>query len=176
MIKPWFLNACLFISALALVGCGATQFTAKLPESLVLKPGEAIEFLPIENATGKTLELPADQIFNEYMTSLLRERKLLKMALDQPASLVLKAKLIEYEPGSAFGRWLLPGVGTTVCAVLAELLDKKTGALVGRMEARQTVSFGGLYSIGAEHYICRRAADDLISEIETRLGKKEASE
>lgn len=175
MIKRWFKNSCLSIFALALVGCGATQFAAKLPESLVFKPAEPIEFLPIENATGKTLEPPADQIFNEYMVKLLQERKLLA-APAQPAVLLFKSKLIEYEPGSAFGRWLLPGLGTTVCTVHAELLDKKTGALVGRMEARQTVSFGGAYSIGAEHYICRRAADDLISEIDSRLGKKEASQ
>ncbi len=174
MIKTSFRNASLFLSALVLVGCGATQFETKLPESWVLEPGEAIEFLPIENATGSALEVAAENIFNKHMTKLLQERKLLA-APDQPASVVLKSKLVEYERGSAVGRWLLPGVGTTVCTVHAELLDKKTGALVGRMEARQTVSFGGLYSIGAEYYICERAAEDLISEIDRRLGKKEAS-
>lgn len=172
MLKSCYQNACLLVVAQALVGCGATQFVAKMPDSLAVKPGELIELLPIENATGKTLEVPADKIFNEYMAKLLQERNLLA-ASAQPSSLVFKAKLVEYEPGNAFGRWLLPGVGTTVCTVHAELLDKKTGALAGRMEARQTVSFGGAYSIGADEYICKRAADDLIAEIDKRLGKKE---
>ncbi len=40
------------------------------------------------------------------------------------------------------------------------------------MESRQTVSFGGAYSIGADKYICERVADDLIDEIDKKLGKK----
>jgi hypothetical protein len=82
---------------------------------------------------------------------------------------VLKSKLIEYEPGNAFGRWLLPGLGTSVCTVDAEILEKGTGALVGRMQSRQTVSIGGAYSIGADTYICKRVADDLIKEIEKKV-------
>ena len=86
--------------------------------------------------------------------------------------MVLKTKLIEYEPGNAFGRWLLPGLGTTVCTMHAEILDKNTGALVGRMESRQTVSFGGAYSIGADQYICKRVADELMRDIDKKLGRK----
>ena len=139
---------------LFIVGCGATRFDTKLPDSFSLKEGQTIEFLPIENVTGKTLDPPADRIFDEYMGNLLKERKLLNLS-SQPALVVLKSKLTEYEAGNAFGRWLLPGLGTTVCTVDAELLDKTTGALIGRMQSRQTVSFGGAYSIGADNYILK---------------------
>jgi len=113
---------------------------------------------------------PADRIFDEYMGNLLKERKLLNLS-SQPALVVLKSKLTDYEAGNAFGRWLLPGLGTTVCTVDAELLDKTTGALIGRMQSRQTVSFGGAYSIGADNYICKRVADDLIREIDKKINK-----
>jgi hypothetical protein len=151
-----------------LAGCGATNLESKLPESFSLQPGQTIEFLPIENVTGKTLDPPADQIFNQYMSGLLKERKLLNVT-SEPAIVILKSKLIEYEPGNAFGRWLLPGLGTTVCTVDAEILEKGTGALVGRVQSRQTVSIGGAYSIGADTYICKRVADDLTKEIEKRV-------
>jgi len=167
-------NTIWLISFLFLVGCGAVQFSSQLPDSFVLKPGQTIEFVPIENVTGKTLEPPADQIFNEYMVELLKERKLLNV-FPHPAAFVLKTKLIEYEAGSAFGRWILPGLGTTVCTVDAELLDKKTGSLIGRMRSRQTVSAGGFYSIGADNYICKRAADDLIGEVDKKLNQPEQS-
>ncbi len=163
-------SALSLVSILVIVGCGATRFDTKLPDSFSLKQGQTIEFLPIENVTGKTLDPPADQIFNEYMGNLLKERKLLNLSA-QPAVVVLKSKLTEYEAGNAFGRWLLPGLGTTVCSVDAELLDKQTGALIGRMQSRQTVSFGGAYSIGADNYICKRVADDLIREIDKKVGK-----
>lgn len=151
-----------------LAGCGATNFDVKLPDTFSLQPGQMIEFLPIENVTGKPLEPPADKIFDEYMGGLLKDRKLLNLS-DQPATVILKSKLIEYEPGNAFGRWLLPGLGTTVCSVDAELLEKGSGALIGRMQSRQTVSIGGGYSIGADSYICKRVADDLIKEIDTKV-------
>lgn len=152
------------LAALFVGGCGATQFDSKLPESYGLQPGQTIEFPPVENVTGKSLDPPADQIFNEYMTELLKEKKLLQIS-GVSAAVVLKTKLIEYEPGSAFGRWLLPGLGTTICTVDAEILDKQTGALIGRLHSRQTVSFGGAYSIGADTYICKRVADELVGEI-----------
>jgi hypothetical protein len=166
------LKNCLFASVLGLflTGCGATSFDSKLPETYSLRAGQTIELPPIENVTGKTLDPPADQIFNEYMAGLLKERKLLNLA-STPAAVVLKTKLIEYEPGNAFGRWLLPGMGTTICTVDAELLDKQTGALIGRLNSRQTVSFGGAYSIGADTYICKRVADDLVAEIDKKVGK-----
>ncbi len=151
-----------------LTGCGATNIDVKLPATFSLQPGQTIEFLPVENVTGKTLDPPANRIYDEYMAELLRNRKLLNLS-GQPATVVLKSTLIEYEPGNAFGRWLLPGLGTTICTVVAELLEKETGALIGRMQSRQTVSIGGAYSIGADSYICKRVADDLIKEIDKKV-------
>ena len=169
-MEKWIRAAGGFVFALTVAGCGATNFESKLPDRLSLHPGQTIEFLPAENVTGKTLDPPADQIFNEYMAGLLRDRKLLNVS-PEPAVLVLKTKLIEYEPGNAFGRWLLPGLGTTVCTMHAEILDKNNGALVGRMESRQTVSFGGAYSIGADLYICKRVADELMRDIDKKLDR-----
>ncbi len=168
MFNAWLKNSCLFLCVLALTGCGAVSLDSQLPDSFVLKEGQTIEFLPVENVTGKTLEPPVDKIFDQHMANLLKDKKLLNTTA-QPAHFILKSKLIEYEPGNAFGRWLLPGIGTTVCTVHAELLDKKTGALIGRMESRQTVSVGGAYSIGAHTYICKRVADALMGEIDKKL-------
>jgi len=169
------IKRCFVMVALIMItGCGATDFQSKMPDSFQLRQGQTIEFPPIENSTGKALDPPADQIFNEYMAQLLRERQLLHTAATQPPTLILKTKLIEYEAGNAAARWVLPGLGTTICTVHAELLDKSNGALQGRMQARQTVSFGGAYSIGADTYICKRAADDLIKEIDKNMEKKSA--
>jgi hypothetical protein len=73
-----------------LAGCGATNFDSTLPGSFSLQPGQTIEFLPIENVTGKTLDPPADQIFNQYMSGLLKERKLLNVT-NEPATVILKS-------------------------------------------------------------------------------------
>jgi hypothetical protein len=164
-------NVLLF--SVVLLGCGATSFDDKLPESVTLPPGGKLELLPIENSTGHELTVRVDQIFNDYMMKRLREREILHTSVDQPATFVLKTKLIEYEEGSAAGRWLLPGLGTTICTVYAELLDKQTGAVKGSLTSRQTVSVGGLYSVGAENYICERCADEIVAKLDKDLlGKK----
>jgi hypothetical protein len=36
------------------------------------------------------------------------------------------------------------------------------------MHSRQTVSFGGAYSIGADIYICKRVADEIVAEIDKK--------
>ena len=157
-----------------IAGCGPAQFITQLPDHFVINTGQTIEYVPIENVTGKNLDLPSDEIFNEYMTEMLGERKLLSIS-SKPAAYVLKTELTEYSAGNALGRWLAPGIGTTVCAVNAELRDKRTGMLIGRMRSRQTVSAGGFYSIGADHYICQRAADDLIREIDGKINFEKGS-
>lgn len=169
-IKRKILLPCMVAALPWVPGCAASNFNSTLPQTFAIRQGQTIEFVPIENVTGNILDPPADQIFNEYMVGLLKERNLLNVA-PAPAAQVLKSKLIEYEPGNAFKRWLLPGYGSSVCAVHAELFDKATTALIGRIESRQTVSVGGGYSIGADTYICKRAADELVGEIEKRVAK-----
>lgn len=166
-----FKKVWLCLSILAVAGCGATQLTSGVPPSFVLQPKEKIELLSIENVTGKPLPFPADQVFNQEMAKLLRERDLISIPPHESASVTLRPKLVEYEEGNAFSRWLLPGYGTTICTVHAELLDRKTGAVVGEMRSRQSVSFGGAYSMGAYEYICKRVAEDLIGEIDKKVGK-----
>ena len=50
-------------------------------EIAIRQQGQTIEFLPIENSTGKTLDPPADQIFNQYMAKLLLDRSKCKGCL-----------------------------------------------------------------------------------------------
>jgi hypothetical protein len=46
----------------------------------------------------------------------------------------MNVKITEYEAGSAFKRWLLPGYGVTKISVQVTLLDGETevGSIVGR--------------------------------------------
>lgn len=156
-----------------MTGCGATQFNSGIPADLKFVAGGKIELPPIQNATGGRLTYPADQAFDEYLKKLLQERNLLSSPPHESAVFVLRTKLIEYDEGNALTRWYssFTSRGASACTVHAELLDRRTGRVIGEMRSRQTVSFGGAYSIGAYAYICKRAADDLIGEIDKTVVK-----
>jgi len=78
------------------------------------------------------------------------KKKLLWTGESTP-KLVLNCKIIEYDKGNAFKRWLYPSWGITLLNIQCELKDRNK--VVGSARARHTVSAGGLYTIGAWKFI-----------------------
>lgn len=136
---------------LVLSGCGAVSHEAILLNKYVPEPGSRIEVGKVTNATGQAPKVDEqvvniEQLLTDALTEKLRRGDLL-WAGGPDRKLVLITKIVEYEPGDAFKRWLLPGWGSTVVGVECELRDAND--LVGTVRARRTVSFGGGYTIGA---------------------------
>lgn len=158
---------------LVLSGCGAVSHDATLLGNYVPDPGSRIEVGSVTNASGKVPTVD-DQVVNieQLLTDALMEklgRKDLLWAGGGGRKIVLISKIVEYEPGDAFKRWLLPGWGSTVVSVECELRD--ADLLVGTVRARRTVSIGGAYTIGAWRTIFSSVADDVASEVLSKIGK-----
>lgn len=158
---------------LVLSGCGAVSHEATLLGTYVPEPGSRIEVGTVANATGQvpTVDdqvVPVEQLLTDALTERLRGRDLL-WAGNPGRKLVLVTKIVEYEPGDAFKRWLLPGWGSTVVGVECELRD--ADELVGTVRARRTVSFGGGYTIGAWRTIFGSVAGDVVSELRSKIQK-----
>lgn len=71
--------------------------------------------------------------------------------------------------GDAFQRWLVPGVGSTVLEVHAEL--READRPVGAAGARRTVDAGGGYTIGVWESIFGQIAGDLTEDVAAQLRK-----
>ena len=159
---------------LALSGCGAVSHDATLLANYTPDPGSRVEVGSVTNATGQVPTVD-EQVVNieQLLTDALVEkfgRKDLLWVGGGGRKLVLSSKIVEYEPGDAFKRWLLPGWGSTVVSVECELRD--AGLLVGTARARRTVSIGGAYTIGAWRTIFSSVADDVVSEVRKKIGKQ----
>jgi hypothetical protein len=159
---------------LVLAGCGAVSHEAALLSSYVPERGIRIEVGKVTNATGQTPTVDdeivnVEQLLAEKLTEKLRGEDFL-WAGGPVRRLVLNSKIIEYEPGDAFKRWLLPGWGSTVVTVEGELRDE-ANTVVGTVRARRTVSFGGVYTIGAWRTIFSSVADDMVSELRSKIPK-----
>jgi hypothetical protein len=161
---------------LVLTGCGAVSHESALLNNYVPARGMRVELGKVSNATGQapTVDgeiLDIERLLAEKLTEKLSDNNLL-WARGPERRLVLSSRITEYEPGDAFKRWLLPGWGSTVVAVEGELRDD-TDAVVGTVRARRTVSFGGAYTIGAWRGVFGSVADDIVSELRSKIARSE---
>jgi len=72
-----------------------------------------------------------------------------------------------YEPGNAFGRWLLPGLGATVLSVEGAVIDSD-GSTLATIRDQRGVYAGGAYTIGAWDYIFDVVAKDVVAGLDRR--------
>jgi len=78
----------------------------------------------------------------------------------------LICEVADFRAGSAFARWVLPGLGQTVGKVAAMVTDVKTGETEATVIGEARVSSGGLYTIGADSYIVSSAVNEVIRKLE----------
>ena len=166
------------LSIIALLGlvlsaCGAVSHESTLLDNYVPDPGSRIEVGSVTNATGQVPSVDdqavdIEQLLTDALTDKLGRKDLL-WAGRGGRKIVLLTRIVQYEPGDAFKRWLLPGWGSTVVSVECELRD--ADLLVGTVRARRTVSIGGVYTIGAWRTIFSSVADDVATEVRNTLVK-----
>ena len=159
--------AAILLALLLVAGCGTVEHRVALEQQYVVQPGTKVEVGAVKNQTGKTFEIDVQKMLADALGNALKERDLLWKA-DAAPKLVLAADIVEYEPGDAFKRWLLPGWGATVLVVRGTLVDAEKRA-VGSVEAKRTVEAGGGYTIGAWETVFRDIANDIVTRLREKL-------
>jgi len=152
------------IALCLLTACGTVEHKMTLVDNFSLEPTAGIEVGKVTNETGKTFgpEINVEDMLRRALTE--------KLAADYQVStnttlnkLVIDSKIIDYEEGNAFKRWLLPGWGATVLTIQVDL--RKAGQLVGTVDAKRTVSAGGAYTVGAWKSIFDNLAADVVEDL-----------
>jgi len=139
---------------------------------------------PIRKPTAGTIAVHVEQCIDRTETAgrdlgteakLAFEKKLAEAREFTPqanARYRLACEVTIFVKGSAFERWLVPGMGATVGQVSSMLSDTTTGEIVVIVEGNATVAAGGLYTIGAEEYIIPTAVGDVVNRLRSwALGK-----
>lgn len=88
---------------------------------------------------------------------------------DPQNAFVVKSTVKKYDPGNAFGRWLMPGVGSTVIEVSSDV-SNPDGNTVGTIQTKNSVVAGGGFTIGAWKYIFEHAASEIVTELKESMG------
>lgn len=111
---------------------------------------QTIELTPIrdetggQDATGEPFEFDVPGEITKNIKSGLESKGYMVREVTQAPdrALVIQTHLLKYEPGSALGRWMTPGVGKTQSTIKSVLVDKKTGQLLGEIVTTKEVSGG----------------------------------
>ncbi len=165
MIRYQTVLVCLAVTVI-LAACGSVHHEIRLNDNYAPPAGTNIEVGTVENATGQVFDIKIDDMFREALTERLTAERLLSGGTEG-RTLVLSTKIVEYEKGDAFKRWLLPGWGATVLSVQSDIRDGDR--LVGAIEARRTVSAGGGYTVGAWKTIFNSVADDIVADLRAKI-------
>jgi hypothetical protein len=155
---------------IGMMGCGTTNRNVKLYEGHQITGDTRIEVPLAKNATGQTFtEIDVEKSLTEEMKRALAGEGIWADNTYTGNYLLLPCQIMDYSPGSAFKRWLMPGYGSTVLNVKCELHESGTDNVVGVAEARHTVDAGGGYTIGAWEYIFGKLSKDLAKEIKRMI-------
>jgi hypothetical protein len=146
-----------------------------LDEGVDLTGQTAFFVAPVANRTGKTFEVDPTGLVSGALLDELKRAALGLLDRRQSSTdfVVVESSVVDYEPGSASQRWLLPGAGATVCVVRTVLSDGRSGKLLGEIISGDTVGAGGLFSAGADASLPVEVGKEIAQAIITLVkGKK----
>jgi len=161
------------VCVLALAGCGTAQQDVSFTPGFIpaadtsILVGDVIDAAPKIKRGNEHKDLDVAKKMRGALEEKLRAAGLLGATGSERKPLVLSARIVDYEPGDAFKRWLMPGYGSTVLTVECALQDGKKR--VATVNARRTVDAGGGYTIGAWDTIFGQVAEDIVKGLKAKL-------
>lgn len=163
----------LMLMVLAVSACGTRNHTMEFANNEKAIPSTAKYFVkPAEDNSGFVFEEEDEAIdiksaMQKALVDKLKEEGLYTQ--DPQNAFAIKPTVKNYDPGNAFGRWVMPGVGSTVVEVSSEVSNPE-GNAVGTIRTENSVDAGGGFTIGAWKYIFEHAASEIVTELKESMG------
>jgi len=166
IIKKLFLHYAMGIAMglLVLSGC-ATQSATVIRQPFEFDKHRTIHIMECVNRTdykgSHDLATEATRTF----TDKVRDSGLFEIAPD--AKLVLTCDIERFEEGSAVKRWVwvMDGWGATQAQVVVMVWEKPDDTVLATFRTEAAVKSGGLYTIGADHYIFGAPFNDIVKQL-----------
>jgi hypothetical protein len=158
------IGLCVILAALSLAfGCStkgeyvAVEGAPVIEAGALFSPGEITDSTGFKFPEGETDTVELGVAMREALEKALRE----KGAYGGGAPWTVNVDLVDYAPGNAFARWLLPGAGATRLKAVATVVDSE-GARVATVPVERSIGFGGAYTIGAWRYVFDEVAQQIV--------------
>ncbi len=150
--------------ALAALAC-ATPSPDTLEEAAPIRRGAKIRPGEVADTRAQPQAIDTSALLSEALDGALTDADLRWSGDPAQDHYVLDLRILEYRPGNAFKRWLLPGYGATLLRVEGELSDPRDGSQVATLEHGRSVAAGGAYTIGAWKSIFGSVAKDIVRDL-----------
>ncbi len=136
--------------------------SASIPRGAVFNIGKIQDRSSGSTAAG----IDAEQLLRSALENALHEEAIFSEG--KPNAYRIDLEILEYEPGDAFKRWLLPGYGATILKVKGSVVDTSSGVVLAHIDHRRGVYWGGAYTIGAWKSIFKSVAHDIAHDLAVR--------
>ncbi len=146
-------------------GCGTVHHSLELNDGYVPKAGATVKVGPVSNQTGKIYDMDVETMLRDALTNAFTIEGL--AVSGATAGLMTNCRILTFDAGNAFKRWLMPGWGATELSIQCDLQDK--AGTIGNINAKRTVDGGGAYTIGAWKNVFIRVASDVAQDIRERF-------
>jgi uncharacterized lipoprotein YajG len=174
LIKNIKLLSCFLIGVgLILSSCAKPTSGTGSGKMLSLDPGYKYKIEKIDISDEKQYEVDVKKMLRSALEKTLQDKNMLWDGSPDKKYYGISLRIIDYEMGNAFKRWLLPTYGSTILSVHTDITDLEKNEIVSFMEHKQTVAAGGLYSVGAWDYIFDQLAKDIAIDLERKFTGKE---
>ncbi|HVN36843.1 MAG TPA: DUF4410 domain-containing protein [Myxococcota bacterium] len=153
---------------LASLGTACTWPPQTVSETLPIRASAKIQVGEVTDAAGTSRGIDAAALLRDALEKSLGEAGILAPAGAEGEDYRLDLEIVDYEPGNAFKRWLLPGYGATLLRVHGKLVDLHTRAVTARVDHQARVLAGGAFTIGAWKSIFDAVAGDIAGDLAAR--------
>jgi hypothetical protein len=153
------------LSVAGLAGCATTR--AEKPQEIpqVSHSATSIKVVRVTNDSGAISDVDVIGLLWDALEGSLKKKGLLWNRESPGQPFRLEAHIVQYQKGSAWERWLLPGFGSTILAVTCELKD---GAqVIATVKSREKVATGDGLTIGAWKGIFSSVAEEVVIQIQS---------
>ncbi|MDR0548715.1 MAG: DUF4410 domain-containing protein [Deltaproteobacteria bacterium] len=160
------MKKCVFIFLLTFfvfAGCSTKSSYIPTPDAVKIEPGAKFSVGEITDNSG--FKFPPGETetvdLKTAMADALR-KALLAKGIYEEGQWVVTVQILEYSPGNAFARWLLPGAGATKLKVVAHVLSQD-GTRSAQIPVERFIGFGGAYTVGAWKYVFDEVALEMVN-------------
>lgn len=155
--------------SLILSGCAKPTSGTGPGKILSLDQSYKYKIEKIDISGTKENEVDVKEILRSALEKALSDKDLLWDGSLEKKYYGISMRIIDYDMGNAFKRWLLPTYGSTILSVHTDVIDLGKGDVITFMEHKQTLTGGGFYSIGAWEYVFDYVAKDIAIDLERKF-------